>query len=847
MHASRRKELSFYTSAEVYGSNILLREIDENGIRSKRKEQYRPDVYLVDGAGESEYRGLHGESLRKINPGSIRDTREFIKQFRGADNFEIFGQLNFTLQFLGQYKMTDWKREKIRCFSIDIETRLGEDANGNQIFPDPLKADAEIVLISMHDMQSDRTFTFGTKEYTGEDRSFNYLNGGDERNMLKLFLNFWEQVQPDVITGWHTEGFDIPFIINRIEKILGSESLKRLSPWGIVEHGVEQYKGEAQFKYKIYGVSSLDYLDLFKKYTYGGRESWSLNAISVEELGEGKVDFPPEVTWKDRIENHWNDFVIYNVKDSVLVARLDKKMKFLELAFTIAYKAKVNYEDVYSPVKTWDAIISNELLAEKVVVPQRKSSGSDGSSIEGAYVKDPEIKLHRDVAALDATSLYPSIAILLNLSPETFRGKLDFDVDLCLKGVDPDYLLKNNLCMGANGTLYTREVVGVFPRLLKTFMADRKIAKKEMLSIQQKIESGDHGGDTQDLTNKVAALDNLQMAIKILMNSWYGSLAQAGFRFFDRDFAEAITLTGQLFLRSIERDVNATISSTFKIESGKFLLYMDTDSVYFTLHDIIQKYTPALTGSARIKMMEKIVDDKIQPIVNGICADVSDQLNVMEKSISFKKEICADAAVWLGKKKYFARVWSSEGVTYAKPKMKVLGIEIVRSSTPKIVQDSLRDSLELILDTNESTLQEYNSKVRGVFMQSQVNDIAFPRGVKNLKDYTSSTHAFVKGCPIHVRAALLYNRKLQELGLVGKYRPLNDGDKIKFIYLKEPNPLQQNIIGWPVDGVLPAEFGLEKYIDYDLQFEKAFESVLQSLVTPVGWSLQEKSSLEEFF
>ena len=842
--------MKFYTSVEKYGSNILVRE-SVDGIRSLRKDNWKPTLYLKDtDSTDSKFKSLSGDNVREIQPGNMSECKAFIKEYEGVKNFEIFGQLDEKLQYMNEDPTDGWDINAIKCTVIDIETKANPDLS----FPKPDQALAEVILITLHDAYKKTNVTFGVGPFdSGDEKVTEYYGFDDEKTMLKAFLRYWGESGnggfPDVVTGWNSNDFDLPYLIHRIIKILGDEYAKKLSPWGIVEFGTKMYQGKEELSWKIVGVQCLDMLELMKKFTQKKRASWSLGNVALDEIGATKLENPTD-SFQEFASSmkHRNTFVKYNVRDCTLVSDINDKLKMIELTLTLAYKAKINYDDVYSPVKMWDAIIHNELLNDNIVVPQRPHSGVKESSIEGAYVKDPVPGMYHDVVSLDALSLYPSIMQTLNISPETFLGMSDSNVELCLSGVyrntDPD------ISMGANGAMFTRKFRGIIPKIIERYMVDRKSAKRKMLDLEQEVENFKKVGDTDSakaLGSRIAALDNLQMSLKILLNALYGAAANKGFRFNSSDMAECITMTGQLFLRAIEKHADKAIAETFKVPESKFLLYCDTDSVFFTLGSIIDKYSPKSDINDRIKLCENIAGDKLTGIVNSIVGEVIKGMNVYENKIFFKQEIAADKAIWLGKKKYAARVFSSEGVRYAKPKFKVMGLELVRSSTPQVVRKSLQDSLEVVFNGTEKTMQKYIEDTRQDFMSRTIEEIAFPRGANNLEEYSSETGIYRKGCPIHVRASLLYNELVKTQNLTSKYDYIREGNKIKFIYLKQPNALHENIIAWSVDGDLPKEFGLHQHIDYDLQFEKTFLSAIEKMITPLGWKTEEVSSLDDFF
>ena len=495
---------SFYTNCSIQGSNILLKEIDESGVKRHYKLQWTPTVYVSDHSGNgSEYVGMNGESVKPIQPGTIRETKDFVKKYTDVDGFEIFGQLNYTLQFLGErYPWTITPDvSKLSIWSIDIETSIPESG-----FPEPATADGEIVLITLQNINTGRCYTFGTKPYSGTDTK--YAHCKDEFNLLRLFLQFWRQIDPDIITGWNIETFDIPYLANRIDRVLGEGESSKLSPWNTCKVEKLFIKGNEEVVCTIPGVAILDYLALYKKFTYTTRESYSLKFISQEELGHTKVELPGK-SWNDNIENDWETFTHYNIVDVKLVTDLDKKLKLIDVALALAYKAKINFDDVFSPVKLWDSLIANTLLSEKIVPPQRKHVGS--RNIEGAYVKEPRVGFYGWMVSLDATSLYPSIMQSLNISPETFSGRIPVTVDQMLDGsADMSHMAKKqDMAISAIGAMFKREKQGFLPKLITDLMVERKAAKKQMLDTESEYEKS----KDSSLLSKIAALNAQQMAI----------------------------------------------------------------------------------------------------------------------------------------------------------------------------------------------------------------------------------------------------------------------------------------------------------------------------------------------
>ena len=351
---------------------------------------------------------------------------------------------------------------------------------------------------------------------------------------------------------------------------------------------------------------------------------------------------------------------------------------------------------------------------------------------------------------------------------------------------------------------------------------------------------------------EISALNNLQTAFKLLMNSLFGAMANQGFRFFNNDIAETITLTGQYILKAIERDVDGVLNQTFKTDKHRYLIYADTDSLFFNMSAVVTKYMPDTSNvGVVIKKLEK-TSDLLQTKVNAIVAEICVDMQVRENVLSFKLEKCSDRCLFLARKKYCARVYSSEGVTYAKPKYAVTGLELVRSSTPAFIRKRLKDLLPLVFDTDETTVQQFLATTREEFDKLPVKDIAFPRSANNLEQYSDVNTVYKKAgqgsTPIHVRASLLYNHLIKQRQLNTKYQLIVSGSKIKFVYLMANSPIRENIIAFPTDEDIPVEFGITRYVDSDMQWGKTMLASTQIVLDAVGWQATAPgSNLDSFF
>ena len=828
--------MQFYTNVFPLGDRMCVRGI-ENGKPFARKIDFFPTLYVPSKKETSQWSTLDGTVVDEIKPGTIKETRDFVKRYEDVQGFDVYGNTNYVCQYISDTYESDirFDMDNIRVFAMDIETKT---ENG---FPDIKLANEEILLISIKDSKTKQITVFGTKPFVHDRDDVVYKTCRDEQQLLKEFIVWWQDNYPDVITGWNTEFFDIPYLVRRIDRELGESMSKKLSPWGYLNERKTFIKGNEEIHYDIQGIAHLDYLALYKKFTYQKQESYRLDYICQEELGEGKLELPGE-DFKDSYTNFWQIFVEYNIRDSELVYRLDDKMRLIELCLTMAYNAKINYEDVFSQVRMWDAIIYNHLRKKMIAIPAKTGSGKD-AQFEGAYVKDPILGLHKWVASFDLNSLYPHLIMQYNISPETLtEDKIPCTVEKLLnQEVDTSYAQRRSLSLTANGWCYRKDVKGFMPELMEKMYIDRSKFKKQMLKIEQEYQNDK---SKVHLLKEISRLNNLQMAMKIALNSAYGAMGNQYFRYFDLRMAEGITTSGQLSIRWMANKLNAFMNKTLKTDGKDFVIAIDTDSIYLSLEQLVESACAGKTDDQKIKFMDKICEDVFQPFIDSGYQELADYMNAYSQKMQMKREVLADKGIWTAKKRYILNVHNSEGVQYAKPKIKVMGLEMVKSSTPAVIRSKLRDSIEVILKGDEKVLQEYIIEFRKEFNNLPVEEIAFPRGVNGMKQYAGSP-IYTKGTPIHVRGALLFNHYIKRKGLEKKHQLIRDGDKIRFVYVKKPNPFNEDVVAFSQE--LPKEFGLHQFIDYDKQFEKTFLDALDSVIEPLGWSVEEKSSLEDFF
>lgn len=831
---------NFYTNVLQYGNKILVREI-RNGKRDNHKVNFRPTMFIKSQT-PSKYKSLFGDNLEPITCLDINDAKNFMKKYKDVENFPVFGNTSFAYQYITEKypAEVDYDISQLTIFSLDIETA---SEYGFPSIDNPIE---EVLLISVQDNNTKKITTFGAKKFDIDNiqhisnkNNFEYVKCRDEADLLATFLLFWQASMPDVVTGWNTQLFDMPYLLVRIKKILGEDKVKDLSPWRIVNERYITMNGREFLTADIYGVSSLDYIDLYKKFTYSTQESYKLDYIAQQELGRNKLETKYE-TFKEHYTQDWQSFVEYNVIDVELVDALEDKMKLIELVITMAYDAKCNFNDVFSAVRTWDCILHNHLWAKNIIVHQKEHH--EGRTIAGAYVKEPVPGKYEWVVGFDAASLYPSIIMQYNMSPETMISGMTFDITpekLLMGDVGHvNELQSRNVAMSANGYCFTHSHQGLFPEIVEKIFSERVFFKKKMIEAQKEYEK------TKDAeqVKLISKYNNIQMARKIQLNSLYGAWANKYFRFYDDRIAEGITLTGQYIIQRVGRALNEYLNKTCNTRNVEYTFYSDTDSCYVRLDTLVQQHFSHLDKHKIVDVIDKFCKEKVSKVLNKVCEEMMHNTNGFVSKMEFKREVIADNAIWVAKKRYALNVYDSEGVRYKEPKLKVQGLEIVRSSTPGSVREYLRNTVKMVLTKTQDEIQSYIADLEQKFMQMTPEEIAFPRSANNLLKYHSASNIYQKGTPMHVRGSLMYNHHVKEKKLHKKYEMIKEGDKIKYLYLKEPNPIKENTIAFV--GNLPKELDLHRYVDYNTMFEKSFIEPMRTILDCVGWSTKKIATLD---
>jgi DNA polymerase elongation subunit (family B) len=824
----------------MVGDHFLVRGY-EDGKHFMTREKFNPTLF-VPSQKKTKYQTLNGEYVESVQPGSVRDCREFIKKYDGVENFKIYGNTIYIYQYISElYPEEEIKFDasKIKITTLDIEVA---SENG---FPDVESAAEEVLLITIQDYSSKQIRTWGLGPFQNNQNNVIYRSFTTERDLLMDFINWWmvEGNTPEVVTGWNIELYDIPYLVRRLDRVLGEKLMKRMSPWGLVTESEIYISGRKHISYDVGGITQLDYLNLYKKFTYKAQESYRLDYIASVELGQKKLDHSEFDTFKDFYTKGWQKFVEYNIIDVELVDRMEDKMKLIELAITMAYDAKANYADVFSQVRMWDTIIYNYLKKRNIVIPPKEKSDKD-SKYAGAYVKEPVPGMYDWVVNFDLNSLYPHLIMQFNVSPETLVEERHptVSVDKILNQ-DITFEMYKNYAVAPNGAMYRKDVRGFLPELMDKIYQDRTIYKKKMLVAKQAYEKK----KTKELEKEIARCNNIQMARKIQLNSAYGAIGNQYFRYYKLANAEAITLSGQVAIRWIENKLNQYLNKILKTKDVDYVIASDTDSVYLNMGPLVKTIFKGRekTTEGIVSFLDKVCQVELEKYIEGCYQELAEYMNAYDQKMQMKRENIADRGIWTAKKRYILNVWDSEGVRYEEPKLKMMGIEAVKSSTPAPCRKMIKDGLKLMMNGTEEDVINFIDKCREEFKNLPPEEIAFPRTASDVRKYHSSSTIYAHKTPIHIRGALLFNHYIKEKKLTNKYSLIANGEKVKFIFLKKPNIIQENVISFIQD--FPKELGLDKYIDYELQFEKSFVDPLKSILDSIGWNVEKTVNLELFF
>ena len=830
--------MHFYTNVKKYKDFILARGI-KNGERYLKRLKYEPTLYIPTNK-HTAHKSIHGEYLQSKKFGSPSHARHWKKQYENT-GIDIHGLDQWEYTYIAESFPSDieFDIKNINILNIDIECECEEG------FPEPTEAEERVNAITMKLFGDNKTHVIGIDnfDFKTDNPDIVYHKCRHEKELLTTFMNLWDELEPDIITGWNVETFDISYLVNRIWKLFDWDTVKKLSPHELITSREWLYMGQKKMiSYNIAGVAILDYLEMYKKFTYITRETYRLDHIAEIELGKKKLDYSEFGAMHLFYRNDYQKFLEYNIRDTELVEQLDNKLQLMELVITMAYQAKCNYEDVFGSVRYWDLLIFNFLRKRNVIPPPKKLA--QDSRIVGAYVKEPQVGQHKWVMSFDLNSLYPHLIMQYNMSPDTYQRKIfnqDISVKKLLEG-EVDLSMLTNTTVTPNSAIFRTDTQGFLPELLEEMYDQRVLFKRKMIQAQQELEntSKDNTRKRTELEYDIVKYHNNQMVRKISLNSCYGALGNQYFRYFNREIAEGITTAGQLSIKWIEKAVNDYLNKLLDTNDD-YVVAIDTDSIYVVFDKLVSRVNP----KNPIDFLDTVAKEKIEPMMSESYEELASYVNAYQNKMDMSREVIADKGIWTAKKRYILNVHDSEGVRYKKPKLKMMGIETAKSSTPMWCRKKLEEGLKVVMSGTESDVWEFITNARNEFERLPIEEISFPRGVQNVRKYHNAASIYKKGTPIHVRGSLLYNNFLHKYKIEKKYPVIQNGEKIKFCYMKLPNTMNENVISFV--STLPKEFELESYIDYDLQFEKSFVEPLGVIIEKIGWNTEPVSSLESFF
>jgi len=827
---------------------------DKDGKRIKFDASVDPYLYVE---GNGEYESIFGTKLSKKLFRTQYDRYKFLKDTnikRVFDNFPVTQQYLIDT-FWKVNETPEFAQHPIKVMFLDIEVYAPDD------FPHANKANEPVNVITVYDSLAKKYVTWGIKDYTSEDKDVKYIKCISEKDLFTKFIEYFENDYPDILTGWNSEFFDIPYVINRCTKILGEEYTKRLSPSGnVYNRSIKGQFGQEQIRWYIEGISLIDYLDVYKRFCLGVRESYKLAAIAEIELGESKVNFGA-MNLATLADKDWKTFIDYNIQDVKLLVKMEEKLKYTELIRMLAYVGLTTFEAAMGSLSVINGATAVRARFRDQKIPSFIRDEDTGKN-PGAYVGEPLSGFQENIISFDANSLYPNVMISLNISPETKVGVLENKTEdsVTLRHVSgktytlpmekfASFVEKEQIAISKADVLFTQKKKGVMPEILDYYYNKRQSIRKDLKKLKKQYSefSDKRSVEAKQTKLTIDQLDAKQMCIKVFINSIYGYFGNKNAPFGDDDIASSITLTGQSVIKHsnelLKNFIKGKIPDIDDKTLNKCIIYNDTDSSYVSIKPL---YT---SGKIKFKDGNKLTKDTYD-IVNEIESYLNSEikvwgahsLNSKDCRFLFKREAIADVGIFLQKKRYVIHILDDEGIPC--DKFKYTGVEVVRSTMPAAIKPYVKKIIETMLTTqNIGETNKILNETYDIFKNLSVEDITFVSGIKGYEKYAGQCDGFTtaKGMPLHVKASYVHNLLLDKFNIATKYEKISSGDKVRYFYLKEPNKYNLSAIAYKY--YYPDEFKNIFEPDYDTMFEKHIFSVIDRFYANVNWTAQKPGNL----
>ena len=834
---------------------IRLATWSESGERITVKRTYYPYLYVETG-GQPEQISLYNTKLKKKTFHSSKERRVFAekdKDQRVYHNFTCSQQFLID-EFSSEIDNPDFTKFPLKIFYLDIETYSPDE------FPEPSIAKAPINVITIFDNITEKFYSFGLGQYESTEKVI-YKNCKNEIELLESFLNFFQKDYPDIVTSWNGEIFDIPYLVHRINRVLGENQANRLSPYNnLIAKEIFTKFGKKAEKFYIEGIANLDYMNVYKKFSPVQKESYSLGAISALELGETKVEYE-EINLSSLADKNWKMFVDYNIQDVNLLVKLEEKLHYLNILRSLSHVGLTNLETAMSTISIVAGAVAIQAKKNNKIIPTFPHKEDDDLTIEGAFVSEPQRGFHDSIISFDANSLYPNLIRTCNMSPETKVGNIAYSEDkVILDHVSGKsynltrekfnfFLEKEKLCVTKKGTLFSQKEIGLVPQIIEENYKKRMEIKKELNKIKKETLKLDKKSEEwKEKKKRESILNNKQYALKILMNSIYGAFANNYFFLSDRDIARSITVTGQSVIKKGGEIINEFFEKNNidpeYLKKNSPMVYGDTDSCHVSVQKLLEQNNVSLTKKDKTLNpdAEKIINSLEKYINEKISAWAKTELYSIHPTLEFKRESICDVAIYIQKKRYVLHVIDEEGVPC--DKTKYTGIEVVRSTMTKEVKEFNKKIIETMLQTRDpSKTNIIIEKIYEEFQTKPENEISFVVGIKNYEKYSGLCNELttIKGMPVHVKAAYFYNYFIKKLKLDKKYEKITSGDKIQYYYVQQPNKYAIAVMAFK--DRFPDELKEFFPMDKEKQFEKLVLETMRKIFDPVGWEIREPGKL----